>query len=84
MRFGAERLTGLSVLPIHTLKVGSLGTLHALGLVNDKKARFVLASTSETYGDPLEHTRSRRHIRATSIQWARVAFTTRLSGSPRH
>ncbi len=45
-------------LPIHTLKVGSLGTLHALGLAHDKKARFVLASTSETYGDPLEHPQS--------------------------
>jgi dTDP-glucose 4,6-dehydratase len=42
-------------LPIHTLKVGSIGTLHALGLARDKGARFVLASTSEVYGDPLEH-----------------------------
>ncbi|MEQ7124587.1 UDP-glucuronic acid decarboxylase family protein [Actinopolymorpha sp. B11F2] len=42
-------------LPIHTLKVGSVGTLHALGLARDKGARFVLASTSEVYGDPLEH-----------------------------
>lgn len=42
-------------LPIETLKVGSLGTLHALGLAREKKARFVLASTSEVYGDPLEH-----------------------------
>lgn len=42
-------------LPIHTLKVGSLGTLHALGLAREKNARFVLASTSEVYGDPLEH-----------------------------
>lgn len=41
-------------LPIHTLKVGSLDTLHALGLAREK-ARFVLASTSEVYGDPLEH-----------------------------
>jgi dTDP-glucose 4,6-dehydratase len=41
--------------PIHTLKVGSLGTLHALGLAGDKNARFVLASTSEVYGDPLVH-----------------------------
>jgi len=41
--------------PIHTLKVGSLGTLHALGLAAEKKARFVLASTSEVYGDPLVH-----------------------------
>jgi dTDP-glucose 4,6-dehydratase len=42
-------------LPVETLKVGSLGTLHALGLAREKGARFVLASTSEVYGDPLEH-----------------------------
>ena len=42
-------------LPIETLKVGSLGTHNALGLAMVKKARFLLASTSEVYGDPLEH-----------------------------
>jgi dTDP-glucose 4,6-dehydratase len=42
-------------LPIQTLKVGSLGTHNALGLAMKKKARVVLASTSEVYGDPLEH-----------------------------
>ena len=42
-------------LPIETLKVGSLGTLHALGLAKEKGARFLLASTSETYGDPQVH-----------------------------
>jgi dTDP-glucose 4,6-dehydratase len=42
-------------LPIQTLKVGSLGTHKALGLAKDKGARFLLASTSEVYGDPLEH-----------------------------
>ena len=42
-------------LPIQTLKVGSLGTLYALGLARAKGARFLLASTSETYGDPLIH-----------------------------
>jgi dTDP-glucose 4,6-dehydratase len=41
--------------PIPTLKVGSLGTHKALGLAKAKRARFVLASTSEVYGDPLEH-----------------------------
>lgn len=42
-------------LPIHTLKVGAVGTMHALGLARDKGARFLLASTSECYGDPLVH-----------------------------
>jgi len=42
-------------LPIHTMKVGSIGTLHALGLAKEKGARFVLASTSEAYGDPQVH-----------------------------
>jgi dTDP-glucose 4,6-dehydratase len=42
-------------LPIQTLKVGSLGTHKALGLAKAKQARFLLASTSETYGDPLVH-----------------------------
>jgi dTDP-glucose 4,6-dehydratase len=42
-------------LPIHTLKVGSKGTLHALGLAKEKGARFLLASTSEVYGDPQVH-----------------------------
>ena len=41
--------------PIPTLKVGALGTHNALGLAKAKRARFVLASTSEVYGDPLEH-----------------------------
>lgn len=42
-------------LPIQTLKVGSLGTHKALGLAKEKDARFLLASTSEVYGDPLVH-----------------------------
>jgi dTDP-glucose 4,6-dehydratase len=42
-------------LPIPTLKVGALGTHKALGLAKAKGARFVIASTSEVYGDPLEH-----------------------------
>ncbi len=41
--------------PIHTLKSGSLGTHNALGLAKQKKAKFMLASTSEVYGDPLIH-----------------------------
>ena len=43
------------LLPIETMKVGSIGTLHALGLAKEKGARLLLASTSETYGDPQVH-----------------------------
>src|SRR5207302_2679904 len=42
-------------LPLHTLKVGSYGTHNALGLAKFKRARFLLASTSEVYGDPQVH-----------------------------
>jgi dTDP-glucose 4,6-dehydratase len=42
-------------LPLHTLKVGSYGTHNALGLAKFKRARFLISSTSEVYGDPLEH-----------------------------
>ena len=42
-------------LPLHTLKVGSYGTHHMLGLAKFKRARFLLASTSEIYGDPQVH-----------------------------
>ena len=45
-------------LPLHTLKVGSYGTHHTLGLAKVHRARFLLASTSEVYGDPLEHPQS--------------------------
>jgi dTDP-glucose 4,6-dehydratase len=45
-------------LPIQTLKVGALGTHKALGLALSKKARFLLASTSEVYGDPMVHPQS--------------------------
>jgi dTDP-glucose 4,6-dehydratase len=41
--------------PIHTLKVGTLGTMNMLGLAHAKQATFLLASTSEVYGDPLVH-----------------------------
>jgi len=44
--------------PIQTLKVGSLGTHKALGLAKEKRATFLLASTSEVYGDPQEHPQS--------------------------
>jgi dTDP-glucose 4,6-dehydratase len=42
-------------LPLETLRVGSIGTLHALDLAQEKRARFLLASTSEAYGDPQVH-----------------------------
>ena len=42
-------------IPIQTLKVGSLGTHNCLGLAKDKKARMLIASTSEVYGDPVVH-----------------------------
>src|SRR6185437_8464828 len=45
-------------LPIETLKVGATGTLHTLGLAKEKRARFLLASTSEVYGDPQVHPQS--------------------------
>ena len=45
-------------LPLHTLKVGSYGTHNTLGLAKRHRARFLIASTSEVYGDPLEHPQS--------------------------
>ncbi len=48
-------------MPIQTLKVGSLGTHKALGLAKSKNARFLLASTSEVYGDPLTHPQSEEY-----------------------
>src|SRR5439155_18486550 len=48
-------------LPIQTLKVGSLGTHKALGLAKEKGARFLLASTSEVYGDPLVHPQNEQY-----------------------
>ena len=48
-------------LPLHTLKVGSYGTHHTLGLAKKHRARFLIASTSEVYGDPLEHPQSEEY-----------------------
>jgi len=48
-------------MPIQTMKVGSLGTLNLLGLAKSKKARILVASTSEVYGDPLEHPQSEEY-----------------------
>ena len=47
--------------PIHILKLGALGTMNCLGLSKAKGARFFLASTSEVYGDPLEHPQSEEY-----------------------
>ena len=49
-------------IPIQTLKVGSLGTHNLLGLAKDKHARILIASTSEIYGDPLEHPQSEEYF----------------------
>ena len=48
-------------IPIHTLKVGSLGTHNLLGLAREKNARILIASTSEVYGDPLVHPQSEEY-----------------------
>ncbi|WP_095757757.1 NAD-dependent epimerase/dehydratase family protein [Streptomyces xinghaiensis] len=48
-------------LPLHTLDTGSLGTRNALALAREREARFVLASTSEVYGDPLQHPQNERY-----------------------
>ena len=69
-------------LPIQTLKVGSLGTHNALGLAKAKGATFLLASTSECYGDPLVHPQKEDY-------WGNVnpigprGSTTRRSALPR-
>ena len=72
----------LPPLPIETLKVGSVGTLHALGLAKDKGARFLLASTSEVYGDPQVHPQPEDYW-GTSTRSGLAGSTTRRSGSPR-
>ena len=69
-------------LPIHTLKVGSIGTLHTLGLAREKGARYLLASTSETYGDPQIHPQPETywgHVNPVVPAWC----TTSRSDSPR-
>ncbi|WP_327188485.1 NAD-dependent epimerase/dehydratase family protein [Streptomyces xinghaiensis] len=48
-------------LPLHTLDTGSLGTRNALALAREREARLVLASTSEVYGDPLQHPQNERY-----------------------
>ena len=68
--------------PIETLKVGSAGTLHSLGMAKEKHARFLLASTSETTATR-RSTRSARTTGGTSTPLARAGSTTRRSATPR-
>src|SRR5579884_783723 len=53
---------GYPQLPIQTLKVGALGTHNALGIARLHKARFLLTSTSEVYGDPLVHPQTESYV----------------------
>jgi len=69
--------------PLASLKVGSYGTHNALGLAKWKRARFLISSTSEVYGDP-QVIRSPRRTGATSTRSVRAASTTRRSATPRH
>lgn len=66
--------------PIPTLKVGSLGTHKALGLAKAKNARFLIASTSEVYGDPLIHPQ-KRVIGVMLIQLVYVVFMMKQKDS---
>jgi dTDP-glucose 4,6-dehydratase len=61
-------------MPIQTLAVGSIGTLHALGLSRAKGARFVLASTSEVYGDPEVHPQREDYRGSVNIVGPRGAY----------
>ena len=67
---------------IQTMKVGSLGTLNTLGLAMEKGARYLLASTSEAYGDPLVHPQPKA-TGEMSTRSAPAVATTRPNGSPR-
>ena len=69
-------------LPLHTLKVGSYGTHHALGLAKHHRARFLIASTSEVYGDPQVHPQPESywgHVNPIG----RAVSTTKPSATPR-
>src|SRR3712207_2556273 len=68
-------------LPLHTLKVGSYGTHHTLGLAKWKRARFLVASTSEVYGDPLVHPQPESYWRS---EERRVGKECRSRWSPYH
>ena len=69
-------------LPLQTLKVGSYGTHNALGLAKFKRARFLVSSTSEVYGDPQVHPQPETYWGHVTRS-GRVASTTRRSASPR-
>ena len=68
--------------PIPTLKVGALGTHNALGLAKEKGAKFLLASTSEVYGDPLIHPQTEDYWGNVN-RLGHVAFTMKRSVLPR-
>ena len=70
-------------LPIQTLKVGALGTHKTLGLAKNKRARFLLASTSETYGDPLVNPQPETLLGEREPDRVCAESTTKPSGSPR-
>ena len=70
-------------LPLHTLKVGALGTLHALGLAKSKRAGLMLASTSEVYGDPKVHPAARELLGQRQPHRSPRCVTTRPSGTRR-
>ena len=74
--------TGYLQLPIQTLKVGALGTLNALGVAKAKNAKFILASTSEVYGDPLEHPQKNR-IGVTLTPSVLARFMMKPNDSPK-
>ena len=70
-------------LPIQTLKVGSLGTHNTLGLARAKSARYLLASTSEVYGDPLVHPQPETYWGNVNPGRSPRGSTTRRSASPK-
>jgi len=65
-------------IPIQTLKVSSLGTHNLLGLALTKKARILVASTSEVYGDPLVHPQTEEYW-GNGILWEHEGYTTNYS-----
>ena len=69
--------------PIPTLKVGSLGTHNALGLALAKGAKFLMASTSECYGDPEVSSAAGNLLGTREFDRARAAFTTRPNDFPK-